>query len=117
MQHYQFKSIQEHVHMGPGGTLKRVTEGVALQNGQGVKAVEIQQNKDIQRAVRPLSATEITNIQGKQFMPKLFADCHGDCQAKAEQGEQGKKGKQVKKTKAKPRKTGKKGKTKKQQKR
>jgi hypothetical protein len=104
MQHYEFQSIQQHVMMGPNGHLKRVTEGVALQNGEGIKAVEIQSNDDVKRAVRPLSTPEVANIQGRKFMPNLFQECHGDCHAQATK-------------KRKVRKAAKKAKTKKQQKR
>jgi hypothetical protein len=99
---YQFQSIQQHVHRDPSGHIKRVTEGVAIRTGPGVKAVEIQQNNDIRRAVRPLTTPELANIQGKQFMPKLFADCHGDCNAKTPKKTR-KAAKKVKKTKKKKR--------------
>ena len=79
MQEYEFRSVQQHIVRDADGHLRRVIEGVALKNGQGVKAVEIQENSDVHRGVRPLSNTEIQNIQGRKFMPNLFKDCHNDC--------------------------------------
>lgn len=96
---YQFQSIQQHIHTNSSGHIKRITEGVAVRDGQGVKAVEVQQNNDIRRAIRPLSTPEVTNIQAKKFMPALFEDCHGDCQKAKKTKKTRKAAKKVKKTK------------------
>jgi hypothetical protein len=81
MQHYTFHSVQTH-YKQVNGHMEEVTEAVSVKNGKGTKSVRRRVNNTVRVAKRPLSMEELTNIQSRTFMPKLFTDCHGDCKIK-----------------------------------
>lgn len=76
MDHFSFHSEQIHSMFknGKGQTRRNI---VSVKNGKGTKAVEVftMDGKSLSRKEKPLSKSELENIQMNRFIPKLFKDC------------------------------------------
>ena len=68
---FHYQSIQTHGVMTPSG--KKVKETlVKVENGKGIKTVSIEDDNGVHSDTMSLSKSEMKNIKGHVFMPKLF---------------------------------------------